>query len=209
MDSDSKPNVEKPATSALPPTREYMQRIEEQAAQLRQRAKVGPMERFDPREVADSLDLSIVEPADINAMSADGLAQVEAISPKTWSGSGLPLPDGKLLVLLNPSQTPERANITMLEEAAHEHLGHEPTLIDTASFPIASRNYNARNEQDAYWTAAAALLPSKVVAQAVYRGLPAYELATAYGVSVELVEFRIKTLGLWRHYRKRAASRGA
>lgn len=208
MDRGNVPNDERDSEAALPPTREFLQRIEAQAAQLRYRAGVGPLDRLDPRQVADRLDLTIATPDDIQAMAPDERANVEAMSPKIWSGSGLPLPDGHLLVLLNPSQTPERANVTVLEEAAHDHLGHEPTSIDTSTSGVPKRTYNARNEQEAYWTAAAALLPSKAVALAVYKEQSACDLAAAYGVSVELAEFRIKITGLWRHYAKYAAHKG-
>lgn len=61
------------------------------------------------------------------------------------------------------------------------------------------RIYDDAVEQEAYWTAAAALLPSKAVAMAVYRGETADDLAVRYSVSSELAEMRIKTLGLWSH----------
>lgn len=157
---------------------------------------------------AGHLGLTIARPDDIEAMTPDERAYLEAVSPKVWSGSGIPLPDGHLLVLLNSTQTAERANVTVLEEAAHEHLGHEPTRIDTSISVLPKRTYNAQNEQEAYWTAAAALLPMKAVAQAVFRGQLARDLASAYGVSVELVEFRIKILGLWDRHVKHAAMKG-
>ena len=53
--------------------------------------------------------------------------------------------------------------------------------------------------------AAAVLLPSKVVGQAIWSGKSATTLADDYGTSVELAEMRIKTLNLWPDYKKQGA----
>lgn len=42
------------------------------------------------------------------------------------------------------------------------------------------------------------LLPAVVIAKAVFRGESLTDLAHAYGASLELVEMRVKVLGLWR-----------
>jgi len=186
--------------AALPATREFLRYVEQQAVQLRQRAGVGAMERLDPQLVADRLGLTIVTPSDIAAMTPEQRASVEAVTPKQWSGSGLPLPGNRLLVILNPRQTPERAAVTVMEEVAHIQFGHQPTKISTLSNGVTKRTFNPRHEQEAYWTAAAALLPSKALGKAMRRRQSVAELATAYGFSVELVEFRLKVWGLWPYY---------
>ncbi len=102
--------------------------------------------------------------------------------------------------LLHPSQTPERANVTIMEEVAHVHLGHQPSRLVATSSGMEKREYNETDEKEAYWTAAATLLPRHAVAQAVWRGQSVEDLAAAYGVSRECVEFRIKTLRLWTEH---------
>lgn len=191
--------------SARPPTREFLQAIEEEAIHLRQNADVGPLERLNPWAVTKELGLMIVTPDDVAAMSPEQRSRVRAITPRQWSGMGRSLPDGQLLVLLHPEQTPERAAVTIMEEVAHTHYGHQPTQIVTLPGGVAKRTFSPRTEQEAYWTAAATLLPMKAVAQAVWRGRTAAALAADYGVSVQLAEFRIKILGLWNHYVGNAA----
>lgn len=200
MSTKRPPNIVEFPDGVRPPTWEFLQYLEKQAAQLRRRAGVGPLERLDPRAVAEQLGLTIVTPDDVADMTPEQRAQVRALTPKQWSGTGMPLPGGELLVLLHPEQTPERATVTVLEELAHTHYGHRPTRIATLSSGVAKRTFNARNEQEAYWTAAAALLPMKAVGLAVRRGKTAADLAASYGVSAELAEFRIKILRLWPHY---------
>jgi Zn-dependent peptidase ImmA (M78 family) len=112
----------------------------------------------------------------------------------------VPLPGGQTLVILNPRQTAERAAVTAVEEFAHAHYGHAPSRLERLPSGLVCRDYDAQAEREAYWTAAATLLPSEVVARAVWRRVCAEELATTLGVSTQLVEFRIKVLRLWKYY---------
>ncbi len=182
-------------------TRALVNFADEQAVLLRQRAGIGPRDRLDPRALVDELRLVIVEPGDVAEATAEDHALVTEVDVKAWSGMGKRLPDGRLLVLLHPSQTPERANITIMEEVAHAHLGHRPSQLILHPSGLEKRAYNEKDEDEAYWTAAATLLPRDVVAHAVWRRQLAAEFAAAYGASPECAEFRIKTLGLWSAYK--------
>lgn len=85
--------------------------------------------------------------------------------------------------------------------AAAEELGIQVTYPNGNGHAEEEREYDEETEKEAYWTAAAALLPKKVVAMAVYNEVPASQLAARYGTSRELVEMRIKLLKLWSHYK--------
>lgn len=197
--------VSVPSDAARPPTREFLQHVERQAMEIRRRAGVKGLDPLDQQALADHLGLKIITPEGVVGMTPEHRSQVRAVTPKQWSGTGMPLPNGRLLVMLNSEQTPERANVTTMEEFAHAYYGHQPTRIVALPNGAAKRSFNPRNEQEAYWTAAAALLPMKAVGRAIMRGQTAGELAGAYGVSIELAEFRIKILRLWPYYNGRTA----
>jgi len=128
------------------------------------------------------------------------LQSVQAMDARKWSGISKQLPDGSLLIALNPNMTIERENVTILEEFAHIYYGHTPIELLTHPSGFNQRIYNEEEEREAYWTAGATMLPSKAVGMAVYRGDAAEDLAVSYDASVELAEMRIKTLRLWPHY---------
>ncbi len=176
---------------------------EEHAATLRRHAGIGPRDRLDPRALARELGLVIAHPGDIPGLTPADYALVTGVDARTWSGMCGTLPDGRLLVMLHPAQTAERANVTIMEEVAHAHLVHRPSRLVTQPNWLEKRHYNKADEDEAYWTAAAALLPRLVVAEAVWRGRSVEDLATAYGASSECVEFRIKTLNLWADHLSR------
>lgn len=178
-------------------TRELTEFAERHGSLLRRRAGLSPTERLDPYALAEVFQLAILVPQQIAGVSPEDLDLVGGLDPKAWSGMGRKLPDGQTLILINPRQTPERANATIMEEVAHVHLRHQPSQLVTLPTGFWKRTYDAADEQEAYWTGAAALLPSQALGRAVWKGCATEEIAAAFGVSHELVEFRIKILGLW------------
>jgi len=179
----------------------FRQHVEHHARELRRRAGIGLDEPFDPRLLTHELKIRLADLDEIDGLSSEDRDLLSTIDARTWSGAGVPLPDGYTLVLLHPGQTRERATATIMEEVCHSYFGHAPTRLVTLPGGIVKREYRLEVEREAYWTGAAALLPSHIVARAVWRG-DGVELASIYGVSTELVDFRIKILGLWWEHRK-------
>lgn len=191
MTEENQPNVNK-----WQPTRQNLRNIEENAALLRQRAGLAPTDRLNSIELSKKFNIEIAYPDQISFLSLEYKEYISKLDAKVWSGISNELPDGKLLIILNPNQTQERANVTVMEEIAHIHYGHQPSRLNG----LGQRKYNEKAEQEAYQTAAAALLPSKIVAQAVWNGESAKTLARKFGASRELAEMRIKLLNLWESY---------
>ncbi len=187
-------------------TRAFLRFVEEHGMALRRQAGLGPRDRLDPFSATEAFGIVVVNPRDLEGLAKEDHDHLQGVNARTWSGGAQELPDGRLLILLNPNQTPERAVVTVMEEVAHAHFEHRPSTLLPEPTGLLGRHYNVEAEREAYWTAAAALLPSKVVAHAVWDLIPAEVFAAEYGVSVELVEFRIKTLRLWPWYCERRAA---
>lgn len=168
------------------------------AAELRSMAGLGETEPLDPRDRCNQLRVVIASEESLAELPEVSRSQLLQLGVKQWSGMASPLPDGRLFVLLNPQQTAERATVTIMEEVAHAHYEHIPVSFDDEGMRV----YNQDQEFEAYQTAAAALLPMRVVSRSVWSGQRAEQIARRYGVSVELVEMRIKMLGLWEQYTK-------
>lgn len=191
-------------------TREFLDDVETHAAELRSRAGVGPHEKLAPRLLAEQFNVIIPEMEELTALAPEDREHLSAVDAKVWSGAGVPLPDGRILVLLNPRQTLERAAVTIMEEVAHVYLGHQPSRIESLPNGVQKREYDRDKEWEAYSVAAAAILPRYAVARSVWNGRSAESIATEYGASRELVEMRIKLLRLWPdHMGSRGKSRRA
>jgi len=116
-----------------------------------------------------------------------------------WSAMSVPLASDheKWAVLLNDCHVIERQRVTLLEEYWHILLGHKLTKVARIADSY-GRTYDKTEEHDAYFLAAATLLPKKSIERAVITSQPTTQIAKRFGTSAELVDYRIKRLGLWR-----------
>ena len=70
---------------------------------------------------------------------------------------------------------------------------------------IRFRNFDKNQEEVAYAVGAATLIPYFSLKQAVAAGLNSDVIARRYGVSRDLIEYRIKVCRLWSDYKQRRA----
>jgi hypothetical protein len=187
----------------LPPTakRKVFERI---AIKIREFAGAPLEERLDPWQLAGALRLRVLT-----------LEQIEGISPEVrdvllggggWSGGASPpLPDGTRLVFLNPTHSAERQAATLMEEISHVVLGHTPSRIHGVKISederARFRDFNAAQEEAAYGVGSAALVPYFPLQRAIQFGVQSDAVASHYGVSRQLVEYRIKVCRLWELYK--------
>jgi len=124
----------------------------------------------------------------------------------SWSGGAAShtLPDGRKLIILNPTHGRNRQNATLMEEVCHVFLGHKPSRLaiekKNRNGQIVARDYNHEIEEEAYSTGAAALVPYTALLKMVRSGKTAQEIARHFYVSRALVEYRIKVSRLWDLY---------
>lgn len=126
-----------------------------------------------------------------------------------WSAMSVPLNEANdsWAVLLNDLHTIERQRVTILEEFWHILLGHKLTRVARVADSY-GRTYEKTEEHDAYYLASACLLPRCAMFNAVKGKLSSEQIAHRFGTSSELVDYRLKRLGLWReHAARRVALR--
>lgn len=119
-----------------------------------------------------------------------------------WSAMSVPLDldSDQWAVLRNDQHQLARQQVTYLEECWHIMLGHRLTKIAKVSDAF-GRTYDSTEEHDAYYLAAASLLPKAAVTKCVMEGDGSDVIAQRFGVSQPLAEYRIKRLGLWKAFR--------
>jgi Zn-dependent peptidase ImmA (M78 family) len=92
-----------------------------------------------------------------------------------------------------------------MEEVSHVFLGHQPSRLkvvsETEKGRTVSREYRKADEEQAYATGAAALVPFSTLRKFVFEGLTSLQIARHFHVSRELVEYRLKVTRLWTIYR--------
>ena len=144
---------------------------------------------------------------DIKGLSEHSRTHLLGSGKDKWSGGAASrkLPDGRKLIILNPTHGNNRHNATLMEEISHVFLGHQPSrlAIETKNKDgkTIARDYNADIEEEAYSTGAAALVPYTALKRFVNEGKTAAQIARHFNVSRALVEYRIKVSRLWDAYR--------
>lgn len=194
-------------TLNLPPTRKG-RNYELHALGLREFAGLRrDEERLDPFELARYAKLLVASFEQIEPfLTAETRGHLLGEGRDNWSGGACsqPLPDGRKLIVLNPTHTKNRQNATLMEEICHVFLGHRPSRLSVkrrnSNGEIVARDYNPLIEEQAYSIGAAALVPYSALRRFVEQGRTSREIAAHFNVSYQLVEYRIKVSRLWRDY---------
>lgn len=166
-------------------------------------------QRLDPFELALYANLLVVPFEDIEALSLETVEHLLGGGKEAWSGGAAShtLPDGRKLIILNPTHGKNRHNATLMEEISHVFLGHKPSRLAienrNKNGKIIARDYNHAIEEEAYSTGAAALVPYTALKRMVEQGKTSAEIARHFYVSRALVEYRIKISRLWDTYKAR------
>ncbi len=193
-------------SSELPPTQKGRHQ-ELRARGLREFAGLkDDLQELDPFELAKYAKLLVVRLEDIEGLSVETLEELVGKGKDKWSGGAASkvLPDGRKLIVLNPTHGKNRHRATLMEEVSHVFLGHRPSRLAISERDregnMTARDYNADIEEEAYGTGAAALVPYSGLKKLIIQGMTAGQIARHFGVSRPLVEFRIKISRLWDKY---------
>lgn len=202
-------------TSKLPPTRKGRQ-YEIRAIGLREFAGLKKDdERLNPFELAYYAKLLVVTFEQIEIfLTPETREHLLNDGSNKWSGGACSqtLPDGKKLIVLNPTHGENRQNATLMEEVCHVFLGHKPSRlaienVNKQGKPIA-RDYREDDEEAAYSVGAAALVPYSSLRRMINQGKTSREIARHFNVSRELVEYRMKVSRLWEDYKNSVMQNG-
>jgi hypothetical protein len=190
----------------LPPGEKWRQ-FELHALGFRDFAEVRPDVPLDPFRLAKFANLLVVRFDQIKGLSPGVREHLLGEASEKWSGGAcsIPLPDGRKIVILNPNHGRMRTNATLMEEVSHVFLGHQPSRLkvvaETGSGRTSAREYRKADEEAAYATGAAALVPFAALRRFVLDGHTSQQIARHFQVSRELLEYRLKVTRLWKTYR--------
>lgn len=193
----------------LLPFSERAKHWEPLALGLRRLLHLADADLLDPYLLAPKVGLKVVDARDVCVHLDPHVSKhILQTGKDAWSGGVLaePLPDGTRICILNPTHSPRRRRITLMEEISHVHLRHVPTVLKQQADGIRVRDYNSSQEQEAYGVGAAALLPWNRFFVEINRGMCVEDLAERYQVSRELVEYRIRITAASKLYYARQRS---
>tara|TARA_B100000965_G_scaffold406790_1_gene448656 strand:+ start:43045 stop:43989 length:945 start_codon:yes stop_codon:yes gene_type:complete len=174
--------------------------LEQEAADFRSDLKLSPGEPLDSLRIEVG-GVTVIPISSTDLVSSKTKKHLRGGASDEWSAMSVPLDseNENWAVLLNDDQSVERQRVTILEEYWHILLGHKLTKVARISESY-GRTYDKSEEHDAFYLASATLLPKDAVIDAVKQGQSSENIAAHFGTSPELVDYRIKRLGLWREH---------
>ncbi len=189
----------------LPPGEKW-RKFELHALGIRDFARVRSNAPLNPFSLAKFANLLVIGFDEISGLSKKTREHLLGSASEKWSGGAgsRPLTDGRRIVILNPNHGRMRTNATLMEEISHVFLGHQPNRLkvvaEGARGRTTSRDYRKADEEEAYATGAAALVPFSALRRFVLEGRNSFQIAKHFRVSRELVEYRLKVTRLWKTY---------
>jgi Zn-dependent peptidase ImmA (M78 family) len=181
------------------------------SAGARQLLGLNAADPIDPWAYATARNVVVLEMASLN-LEPRHREQLLVKDNESWSGLTLKM-DNSFFVVVNPSHPISRQRNTLMHEMAHIHLGHTPARVDFSnSGMMLLSDYPIDQEDEANWLAAAILIPREALYSLRRLGKGVEEIASIFGVSKQLSEWRLRMTGvdsqLKRAARLRSGSMG-
>ena len=170
---------------------------------LREKMGLSCEDRFDPWGYLKDLGIVLWTPVDIPGMCPQHVEQLTVVDPDSWSGVTIREGDA-IAIVVNPTHPRGRQANTLMHEWAHIELRHKPNRVDRSEGGLMLlSDYPSECEDEADWMSAAVLAPREGLVFWRKQGADVSEIAKNFGVSQELVNWRLRMTGVDRQMRAR------
>jgi Zn-dependent peptidase ImmA (M78 family) len=165
---------------------------------LEKRAELGlqPLDRLDPNDLAKQLGVVVRFPKDVPGLSSGCLKRLLEDDPDGWSAVSL-RQGSRTIIIMNSAHSKARQASDLMHELAHLLLAHTPARVDvTKDMQLLLRTHDRGQEDEANWLAGCLLLPRPIVMTVHRKRQAATAAAHEYGVSVDMVNYRLRVTGV-------------
>ena len=180
---------------------------ERAAAEYRQTLGVPLDSALDPRALAVLLGVRVTTPEALPALPPASRRQLTEIDPESWSAVTVSQGDARLVVL-NSGHSQARQASSLAHELAHVILNHtsDRSRLSREGFLLRT-TFDKEQEEEADWFAGCLLVPREGLLRASWRNRSAAALAVHFGVSEDLLTWRLRMTGVPRQMRRPASPR--
>jgi len=168
---------------------------------VRQRRELGldPVDPLDPWALARHLKVTVWRADEVPGLDARSLRVLLREDPDSWSAVTLRVAD-RHVVVLNSAHSGGRPASNLTHELAHILLDHTPARVDVSADGLLLLNtYGREQEEEARWLSGCLLLPRDALMLIRRQGLAADSAAKRYGVSLDMLQYRLNVTGVDTH----------
>jgi hypothetical protein len=169
------------------------------AREVRGELGLGPTDPLDPWKLAAFLEIPVIGLTDLTAAVPDAVRQFHQIEPGAFSAATV-FAGTRRIIVHNDTHSPGRQASNVTHELSHGILLHEPV---PAFGEHGCRTWQADAEDEAQWLAGVLLITDEAAVAVARRNIPINLAASRYGVSEQMVQYRLNMTGAVRRARRR------
>lgn len=162
------------------------------AVGLRHQMGLSAATPIDLDVLAARLGFPVVPITEFADVCPEHVTQLVETDTGAFSASLLPLDNGSRIILVNDGHSLRRRNSDLAHEISHALLAHLPTQPFDHS---GSRSFDKDMEDEANCLAGHILIPNEAAKKIVWADRDPEVVCDEYGVSREMLEFRLNTSG--------------
>ena len=164
---------------------------------------------LDPCRLANLFGVRLTTPEAIPGLSRETVSQLTSVDRESWSAVTI-THHGKRLVVLNSGQSRARQTSSLAHELAHIVLNHttDQAVLSDEGF-LFRGSYDAGQEEEADWLAGCLLVPRDGLLAAGRRSADHRNLAMRFGVSRDMIAWRLHVTGVNRQLKRESRLRMA
>ena len=182
---------------------------ERTSQEYRRSVGVRPTDPLDPGQLAKLLGVLVTTPEAIPGLSREAVSQLTSIDRESWSAVTI-AHGGKRLVVLNSGQSRARQTSSLAHELAHIVLNHttDEAVLSDEGF-LFRGSFDTAQEEEADWLSGCLLVPRDGLLAVGRRSADHRYLAMRFGVSRDMVAWRLRLTGVSRQLKREARMRMA
>ncbi len=166
------------------------------AEKYRTALRLKPVHPLDPVELATHLGVIVWRPEDVPELSEESRRQLTNHDSDSWSAVTI-RDGGTSLTIVNSAHAPTRQRSSLTHELAHLILDHEPGRIDLSpAGHLLLSSFEQEQEDEADWLSGTLLVPRAGLAIAYRSAQDPRILANSFGVSVDMLNWRLRMTGV-------------
>ena len=155
-----------------------------------------PEDPLDPEVLAAHLGVIVWQPEEVPGLAESSLRRLTNHDSDSWSAVTIRHGDTSL-VIVNSAHAPTRQGSSLTHELAHLILDHELGRIDLSpAGHLLLSSYEREQEDEADWLSGTLLVPRAGLVVAYRSTQNPRILASRFGVSVDMLNWRLRMTGV-------------